>query len=317
MFSNAYVEVYVMSKSYSVNVSKLLKKYNLTYKLSGAGKEVAINCLFHEDEKGKLSINTDTGLFHCWVCGEKGNFRELVKQIAKKKKTDISLSDFTGETKKVSQVTMVDEVKIPYPEGYDFLQGVAKEYILKRGITEEQIDYYRIGACYSGKLKGRVIVPVFNKREELVSYIARACVENIKPKVLTPPSLPGKHGVKDFVFNLYKAMYTKHLVITEGVFDAMKVGSRGICLFGKVATAIQLSKIINQKPIRVSIMLDNDAQLEANILAQQLTNHVKDVRLCSVPEGYDPGSATSEMIEEALKNYKYPNIGYGLDFIGI
>src|ERR1035437_9304487 len=104
MFSNAYVEVYVMSKSYSVNVSKLLKKYNLTYKLSGAGKEVAINCLFHEDEKGKLSINTNSGLWHCWVCREEGNFRDLVKQVAKKKKTDINLDDFKGEAKKVSQV---------------------------------------------------------------------------------------------------------------------------------------------------------------------------------------------------------------------
>jgi DNA primase len=303
-------------KNYSYNINKLLKKYNLAYKLSGSGKEVSLNCLWHSDEKGKLSINTDTGMWHCWVCREAGGFRELVKQIAKKKKTDINLDDYKGEVKKVTQVT-VEENKISYPEGYEPLQGEAKDYILGRGITEEQIDYYRIGACYSGKYRGRIIVPVLNKQEELVSFIARDFTGDLKPKVLTPPSTFGRHGIKDYAFNLHRAALTGHLLIGEGVFDAISLGTRGICLFGKTATTIQIAKIINKKVKRITICLDPDAQLEANILANQLIGHVPDVRIVTLPIGTDPNSADPFVLKNAIANAKPPTIGYAMDFIGV
>lgn len=306
-----------MNKSYSVNVSKLLKKYNLTYKLSGAGKEVSINCLFHDDEKGKLSINTNTGQWQCWSCREVGNFRKLVKQISKKKKTDINFDDYKGEAKKATTIAYVGEQTIPYPEGYDFLQGAAKEYILKRGITQEQIDYYRIGACYSGRYRGRIIVPVLNKREELVSFIARDYTGKLKPKVLTPPSTLGNHGVKDYVFNLHRAAVTGHLLVGEGVFDAISLGVRGVCLFGKSAGSLQLAKIINKKPKRITICLDPDAQLEANILANQLIGHIPDVRIATLPEGTDPNSADPFILKNVIANAKPPVMGYSMDFIGV
>ena len=305
-----------MSKSY--NISKLLKKYNLTYRTSGAGKEVAINCLFHEDEKHKLSINVNTGAFQCWVCREAGTFRDIVKRIALKKKTTIDISDFKGDyVRKPNPAATNDEVVIPWPEAYQFLKGEAKQYILGRGITEEQIEYYRIGACFSGRYSGRIIVPVLNARNELVSFIARDWSGKLKPKVLTPPSLEGRHGIKDYIFNLHRASSTGHLLIGEGVFDAISLGTRGVCLFGKAASPIQVAKIINKKPKRITICLDPDAQLEANILANQLIGHIPDVRIVTLPAGTDPNSVSQEELKLAIANAKLPVMGYSMDFIGI
>ncbi len=298
----------------SNNISKLVKKYNLPHKFSGAGKELMLNCLWHEDEKYKLSINTTTGAWQCWSCRESGSFRDIVKQIAKKKKTDINPSDFQGTYTK-QEVSSVDEIVIPWPEGYEPLQTTAREYILGRGITGEQIEYYKLGACYSGRYSGRIIVPVLNKSEQLVSFIARDFTGKLKPKVLTPPSLEGHHGIKDYVFNLHRAATTSHIIIGEGVFDAISLGVRGVCLFGKTASPIQIAKIINKKIKRVTICLDPDAQLEANILANQLIGHVPDVRIVTLPEGTDPNSADPFILKNAIANAKQPSVGFAMDFI--
>jgi DNA primase len=310
-----------MSKSY--NISKLLKKYNLPYRMSGAGKEVMLNCLWHNDFKHKLSVNTTTGAWQCWVCRETGSFRDLVKKVGLLKKTTINLADFKGTyVKKVATVVPSDEIQIPWPEAYQPLDEAkspamlfAKNYVLKRGLTEEQIAYYKIGYCQTGRLAGRVIIPVFNKQEELVSYIARDCSGQLKPKVLTPPSINGSQGIKQYLFNINNASRTEHLIISEGVFDSIKVGVRGVCLFGKTASAIQIAKIINCKPKRVTILLDPDAQLEANILAQQLTNHIKDVRIASLPSEFDPADAPQEILTRCINSATPPNIGFSMDFI--
>jgi DNA primase len=240
-----------------------------------------------------------------------------VKKIAQLKKTDIKVDDFKGAATEKPINRLFDEVVIPYPEGYEPLYGEAKNYILRRGITREQIDYYRIGACYTGKYHNRIIVPVLNQSEQLVSFIARDYTGNLKPKVLTPPSLEGRHGIKDYVFNLHRAAITGHLLIGEGIFDAISLGVRGVCLFGKSASPSQIAKIINKKVTRVTICLDPDAQLEANILANQLVGHIPDVRIVTLPEGTDPNSVDPFILKNAIANAKQPVIGYAMDFIGV
>jgi len=311
-----------MSKSY--NISKLLKKYNLTYKLSGAGKEVSLNCIFHDDSKNKLSINTTTGVWHCWVCRESGSFRDLVKAIATKKKTSINLNDFANNShtsKNISVHTDTSEdIIIQWPDGYEPLEvltGEPVEYIKNRGISDEQIRYYHLGACLSGRYRGRIIVPVLNKREELVSFIARDYTGKLKPKVLTPPSLVGRHGIKDYIFNLHRAATTGHILIGEGVFDAISLGTRGVCLFGKIAAPAQIAKILNKKLKRITICLDPDARLEANILANQLIGHCPDVRIAVLPENTDPNSVDPFILKNVIANAKSPSIGYSMDFIGM
>jgi DNA primase len=312
-----------MSKSY--NISKLLKKYNLTYRQSGAGKEVMLNCLFHDDTKHKLSINVNTGAWQCWSCREHGSLRDLVKKIAQLKKTTINISDFKGDyVPKPAAVAINEEIRIPWPEAYQPLYEAkspamlyAKNYVLKRGLTEEQIAYYKIGYCQTGRYSGRIIVPVLDARGELVSFIARDCTGTLKPKVLTPPSLEGRHGIKDYVFNLHRAALTGHVLIGEGVFDSISLGVRGVCLFGKSASQIQIAKIINKKLKRVTICLDPDAQLEANILANQLIGHCPDVRIVALPEGTDPNSVDPFILKNAIANAKSPSVGYSMDFIGV
>lgn len=299
-------------KNIYFNVLSFVKKHVKDYQIVSNGKEIVVNCSWcaPKDYKKKLTINAISGLWHCWKCGKKGNFNSFCRQYAKER---IDPSFFITEKKKIlvpsTQYPSNTVNEIPYPENFSFLSSVKNfekslstkkyfDYLINRGLSIEDIFYYRIGYCSHGKYANRVIIPVY-RDDIFVSFIARAITEDIKPKVLTPASLPGTHGIKDYVFNLDRAKDTKLLLIGEGVFDAIALGVSGICLFGKEATKYQLSQIIQAKPRRTVICLDGDAYDYSVKLGKQLLLHLEDIRICKFPQEQDPsslGSAVKEYI---------------------
>ncbi len=299
------------SKTKKYNVRKLLSFYNIPFHEASSGHEIKINCIYHvSDTKKHMYINAQSGLFHCFSCNERGNFYKLFTTLKEKfVSTTLDLTSFeTGYITILAQNN--EDEKIEWRDEFytldrDSITGkVARDYLKKRGITDNQINYYSIRFAPFGDYANRIIIPVFNNKSELVSFVARDYTGTSKLKVLTP--LPGhsKTNIKNQVFNLYNAIETKQLIIGEGVFDAISLGLSGVALFGKVPTEIQLAKIINCKPRRVTICLDKDAQYEAEKLARQLTLHVEDVRIARL-ENKDPNEEDplklKQILDEASK----------------
>jgi|ERR1035437_3442754 DNA primase len=292
------------------DVLRFVKRYIKDYTIISNGKEISVNCIFcsPKDYKKKLTVNSKSGLFHCWKCNETGNFYKFNKSYGK---SDIDPNLFLAGSSFSRPIKAIEnETQVSYPDGFRFLSDshtsiVAKpyfKYLLDRGLTMSDIDYYSIGYCPLGKLAQRVVVPVF-KQEVLMSYIARSIGKEL-PKVLTPHSLPGSHGIKDFVFNLDRAKETKLLYIGEGVFDAIALGVHGICLFGKEATKKQLGEIINVHPKRIVCSLDGDAYKYNLRLASQLLLHCPDVRVAKFPSDQDPSSLSKEDRDFYVKRAK-------------
>lgn len=63
-------------------------------------------------------------------------------------------------------------VEIPGPDGRWF--GPALKYLTDRGVTRTQIDRWGIGYAVRGRLRFRVVIPVYNGTGQLMSYTARA-----------------------------------------------------------------------------------------------------------------------------------------------
>lgn len=67
------------------NYKELLDKYNIKYE-EGSGKNIMINCPFHNDSKPSLSINKYTGLNNCFStkCKYKGgNYNDFKLALEK------------------------------------------------------------------------------------------------------------------------------------------------------------------------------------------------------------------------------------------
>src|SRR3972149_3507555 len=66
------------------NIEQFLINNNIGYKTSGKNVskgEYSICCPFCGEAKFHCGINPSKGLFHCWICGGKGNIVRLVAKI--------------------------------------------------------------------------------------------------------------------------------------------------------------------------------------------------------------------------------------------
>ena len=313
-----------MRRKSKYNVARFIDKYYPEAKLVSDNKEFIVQCPWHEGSKRKLYIHAESGVFNCFVCGEKGSFYDLIRRTLDVKREEVGeiLGDYHAES---NETTILSEEPpeppsyiIPYPDHFYSLSGeglgseahYALKYLYERNITDKQITYYKLGFCLEGKYAGRIITPSFDRHGNLVTYVGRDYTGTQMPKTLNNPAVPGTHGSKDWVFNLYNALRTDHLIVTEGTFDAMACGVSGVALFGKQASENQIYKIVKEKPQRVTILLDPDAQEEAEKLAYTLSTFIKDVRISCVPDGYDPGNSSPEMIKSALNSYRLPSSGW-------
>jgi len=307
------------------NVRKFLSKYRVPHKIVSGGHEANLNCIFHEDYKYKMYLNLTTGMFNCFVCNERGGLAYLIaKYHEKSRSSSFSMEDF--ELGKESLFIPMEEEKqilFKMPENLEFLSddtaknklclASAFDYLKARKISDEQIYFYKLCVSDEYSLRERIIFPVIDEDGNFVSYVARTYTDRI-PKVMTPKAT-GNYGVKEHVYNLPEAKRTSHLIITEGVFDCLSVGTSGVALFGKAATLPQLAKIIKAKPRRITICLDPDAKKDAIVLYNQLIFHVPDIKFALLPEGEDPNSLSKQALEAILTNpLSFPQF-YDLTFV--
>ena len=66
------------------NVVDILDRYAIDYREDKYSDEIDILCPFHNDTHfGNAKINSDSGLFNCFSCGEGGNIYQFVSKLEK------------------------------------------------------------------------------------------------------------------------------------------------------------------------------------------------------------------------------------------
>jgi DNA primase len=202
------------------------------------------------DYKFRLGINIVSGLGHCFNCG--WNSKKAVLEIARKfglgngAVQEILATPWTGQSRKRPEKTEL-------PEGFQLLSevdtddplfGAAKQYVRKRGITEEQLERYEIGATVEDwKFRYRVIFPVRSKEGKLLGLIGRDWTGRQEPKYLNSIGTKG-------VFNARPDLYPKGKVIaSEGVTKALAIERAvdnkfcSVALCGKNITDAQVQQL--------------------------------------------------------------------------
>ena len=141
----------------------------------------AFTCPFCKHHKPKLEIDPILGVWHCWVCGEKGRspVTLLRKVHAGHEQVEEMTSYFpSGKGEKVEEAYEA----VQLPKEFNTLVGKsnklghrqAKAYIASRGLTEEDILKYNIGYCETGKYRNSIIVPSYNKYGQVNYFISRS-----------------------------------------------------------------------------------------------------------------------------------------------
>lgn len=251
-----------------------------------------------QHHKRKLQINLEKNIFNCWVCGTSGFILKLLNNApANLRKQYLgTLPDFRGkENSSVQTISLPHEYHflldcLDIPEGnlaYNWIKDNLK-------IEDDVIYQYKIGFCWSGRYKDRLIFPSFDIHGNLNFFVTRSIFSNTSFKYLNCEGV----GSKDIIFNEILIDWNKPLILVEGIKSHLKfhdipnvtpiLGSR----FTKNYKLFQES-ILNDVKI-VYIALDDEARTKSYDIIEFYNSCGTDVRLVSLTNINQPDKLTKE-----------------------
>ena len=225
--------------------------------------------------KPKLSINFDKNVFKCWVCDFNGrSIMPLVSFYGKSNHRTqwksicgiVDMSEIDQIEKPLSIIELPEEFISLTSKKISPLSIPARTYLKQRGMTYEDILWWKIGYCPDGQYKERIIIPSFDMKGNINFFIARSYGNDWK-KYYNPPV------EKDFVFSELYLDWDKDITIVEGVFDAI-VARNSIPLLG---STLRENSYIFQKIVsncdKIYIGLDSDARAKEDKIIKLLLSY--------------------------------------------
>ena len=225
--------------------------------------EFLFHCPKCKHHKKKLSLNFDKNVFKCWICNYVGKDIGRLVYSYGNSDTKSQWRTLTGVVD-FSEVDEVEEEKIVVKLPEEFISLTCKQvnplsisvrqYLKSRGLTRDDLVWWKIGYCPDGEYGKRIIIPSFDISGEVNYFIARSYTPGDWQRYKNPPA------ERDFIFNELYLDWDKDITIVEGVFDAIVAGN-AIPLLG---STLRENSYIFQKIIancdKVYIALDDDAK---------------------------------------------------------
>lgn len=259
------VDEFVYENFELVSVSKSGTHWHTRCLLCGDSKKNTRKKRFH------LDYNDGNPIWHCWNCGQSGSFLQLystVKAVSiEEAKRD--LYKFNPERLKTQLSTTKCKVKKEERNAETFnwirKQSIGKndkcsgivcekyKEVLLKFINDRKIpSTYDIRICINGDYKGRIIVPVVDRNDDIVYFQARRLPgSGIIPKYKNPSVEKG------IILNEHNFEKSKYIIITEGLIDAFMIGNQGTTCLGSSISDDFLYNIFCYTNKGVIIAFDN------------------------------------------------------------
>jgi len=270
--------------------------------------------------KDKLAVNVHKKSWHCWFCIKMtapdrwgfsgadegaGGIVELIELLEGIDRSQalarlvsgvywaqgelMSLPE--GELRAALVYAASEPAVIPYPEFSQRIVDGNLPYLVKRGITSEDVRAFGLFVCTAGRYANRLIFPVY-ENSRLVYYQGRAMREAGPGergfrKSLNPSRSAGAAVSSEVLMNLDLARQYPRVAVVEGPIDCVHAGPSSVCCFGKRLGLVQVGKLMAAGVRALDLMFDADAWADMWAAAPFLSN-LFDLRLVRLPGG-DPG----------------------------
>ena len=281
--------------------------------LKKAGRNFKANCPFHHEKTPSFMVSPDKQIFHCFGCSESGNafkflmryermeFPEAVEMLAKKAGVILPETprEDSGAANLVTQLFKINEIAANFyannlasPEAQK-----AKQYLLKRGISEEVIKALKVGFApdkwdalinhlrskqvplsliekaglilpkesggYYDRFRNRIVFPIFDIKSRPIGFGARVLDETLPKYINSPETYIYTKGKNLYGLHLAKeALREKDFVmIVEGYLDFIlpyQYGFKNIIASLGTALTIDQVRLIKRYTHNVVMVYDAD-----------------------------------------------------------
>ena len=277
------------------------------------GEELLFSCPVCNHHKNKFSVNLDKNAYKCWVCDYRGrNIRRLIRRFGTHTQL-ASWNQLSDETdlQRFNNLFMDDgvcegKVKTQLPSEFLSLTvnpmpatgARAIKYLQARGITKSDILKWKIGFCFEGEYRNRIVIPSFDDDGDCSYFIARSYTgDSYKYK--------NPRASKNIVFNELFIDWNSDLVLVEGVFDALVAGNAVPILGSTLRSGSELLRKIVWNDTPIYVALDPDAADKERRIIKMLLEY--DIELYKIDvSGYeDVGSMPKPVFEERKNNASF------------
>lgn len=305
------------------------------------GYQVYATCPFCGKGSEHFSLNTDTGVYGCYICGDghsgKGggsyvdlvlhfeaidttkcynwyDRRELVDDFLLEYVDNLSIGELESIYSKSQQEEEKAEQEYRVKSITDAVEGTVslfadhptavqgRIYLFDNRDLSEKVAL-DLGICVGveGLYKGRVIIPVWEDNK-ILSFTARS-FDGSDPRYLGPRVGSGWVPRSETVFGLERISEWGELVVVEGVFDAMALwGENAVSILGKSLSPTQLNKIVKKRPRKVTVLLDAGTAKDTMVTLKKLVGFVEDIQIAMILEPDADPSSHPALAKEAIRN---------------
>jgi DNA primase len=248
------------------------------------------HCPFCNHHKKKLGISIRTGIWKCWVCPAKGSKVGGLFQKLRQDSAIISKAKELWNERLYSQKNEPVLLHLPTDfkplnvETGSFFYRKAKNYLLGRGVTEQDIIKHRLGYCERGQYSDMVVFPYFSETGTLTHFAGRTFLD--KQFKFKEPDNSDKNIVADE--NLIN--WQEPIILVESKLDAIVVRRNAVPLNGKKLTEKLRKKILQEGTSHIIFCLDGDALNDAMMQAEYFINNGIGVSCVTLPRNEDPNS---------------------------
>ncbi|MBI2357265.1 DNA primase [Candidatus Dojkabacteria bacterium] len=316
--------------------------------LKKAGKNFVGLCPFHSEKTPSFNISPDIQIFKCFGCGKSGDVITFIQEIEK--------LDFKEAIEKLAKETGVElkntSENEPYKIFYDmnYLASEiyirllknskgAMEYVRSRGITDEDIEKFRIGfapannivlskckekfkltkAQYlqSGlfiekdgvlrdKFRDRIIFPMMSANGKIIGFIGRILPgNNYGPKYLHSPETVLFHKSSS-VYGLFQAKQSIRkedlCIICEGSTDVISAHRIGISnIVAPLGTSLVLDQLQKVSHFTKNILFIFDSDLAGQKALERAFLLAEKLGLNSYAVNTSPAKDIDELIQKDEK----------------
>lgn len=235
----------------------VLNAYNIELKKDGARpRQFKALCPFHQDTKPSLKVNTERNIYHCFVCGAKGNILEFVRDRDKLGQDGLrtaalkvaALSGIaptpngtekarsasapptpppTAETPVSAQTEAPEPNRVLSFELRTTRDQPLLAWLAIRGISESAQATFALGraSAKSKTIGDRLAIPIHNAEGELVAYCGRYVGDTV-PDDVAKYKLPPNFRKDLEVFNLHRAVHQvdrfRAFLVFESYFSVIR-----------------------------------------------------------------------------------------------
>ena len=277
------------------------------------GSEMLFTCPVCHHHKRKFSVNVDKNVYKCWICDYRGrNIRRVVRRFGNynqlaawdqifgrqdlERFNDLFMDD--KPEKIVQKLELPDEFLSLAADKLPATAVYAYNYLMKRGITKADILKWKIGYCFNGEYRNRIIIPSFDEDGDVSYFIARSYTgDSYKYK--------NPRASKDITFNELYIDWNKDLVLVEGVFDALVAGNAVPILGSTLRSGSDLLRKIVRNDTPIYIALDPDAANKERRIIKMLLQYDIELHKIDVSGYEDVGSMPKSVFEQRKKNASF------------